>query len=196
MLINGKKDHNLDKKQESGDQLCYDDNRQAQGSPSVDDGTFAGDDSTRRITTESRSDLDVLAMDPARSFEVNRLSCEHPCRHCAVRKKNGSDRRHGVKLGTLVVAELMGFCEGVSIVGMRNLVRPANSWFRPIFWGLLILGGSAFTIYQSGDRFSFYLSWPTNVGVRVAYVDTVRFPMTTICNENRVSRSVAKSYGQ
>jgi hypothetical protein len=96
---------------------------------------------------------------------------------------------------TFWAVEMMAFCRDATIVGLKNVVRPSTSRFRPIIWSLLILGGLAFTIYQSADRISYYLTWPTDVGVRVEYVDSLRFPMTTICNENRVSRRLAEAYG-
>jgi Amiloride-sensitive sodium channel len=104
--------------------------------------------------------------------------------------------KHDSENAAFWAVEMMAFCRDATVVGLRNVIRPSSSRFRPIIWSLLILGGVAFTIYQSEDRIAFYLTWPTNVGVRVEYVDAIRFPMTTICNENRVSRRVVESFGE
>lgn len=106
------------------------------------------------------------------------------------REGHGQGRGYGERVpnATYWAAELTSFCHEATIVGLRHLVRPSSSRFRPVAWFLLITGGILFTIYQSGDRISAYLSWPTDVGVRVEYVDIMRFPTVIVCNENRVSK--------
>jgi Amiloride-sensitive sodium channel len=92
----------------------------------------------------------------------------------------------------------------MSIIGLRYVIQPSSPLWRRLVWLALILAGTGFTIFQIQDRVSFYLSsvtqsrstwvlfylsWPTNVGTQVQYVDSMRFPTVTFCNENRVMKS-------
>ena len=84
----------------------------------------------------------------------------------------------------------------VSIIGLRFVVQPSSSMGRRLVWIALILAGTCFTIFQIQDRISFYFSWPTNVGIRVEHVESMRFPTVTICNENRAMKSVVEAWGK
>jgi Amiloride-sensitive sodium channel len=92
----------------------------------------------------------------------------------------------------------MTFCfvKQISIIGLRHVIQSSSSLFRRYIWILLILSGTAFTVYQIYDRISYYRSRPTIFDVSVDYVDSMRFPTTTICNENRVTKSASLFYGQ
>jgi Amiloride-sensitive sodium channel len=63
-------------------------------------------------------------------------------------------------------------------------------------WILLLLFGISFTIYQVYDRAAYYSSKPTDVGIRVEYVNEIRFPTVTVCNENRAQRTSTFEYGK
>jgi hypothetical protein len=127
------------------------------------------------------------------------MSAQNHCRGCLFaedlkRYENSSTTRRPVNTAYWAL-ELTAFCRDAAVVGLRNVVRPSTSRLRPAVWLLLIMSGLAFTVYQCTDRISLYFSWPTSVSVRVKYVDSLRFPMTTICNENRVSRRVVDQMG-
>lgn len=89
---------------------------------------------------------------------------------------------------SLYLSEVKTFCHEATIVGLKNIVRPSATKIRPIIWSLLILGGIIGTVYLCEERIQLYLTWPTTVDVRVEFVDSMRFPMTTICNENKIRR--------
>lgn len=147
--------------------------------------------------TRPRQTVESCVSSPQLTFGMH---SPEQCRGCLFaddikRYEDSSHRRRPVNTAYWAV-ELTAFCRDAAVVGLRNVVRPSASRFRPIVWLVLIMSGLAFTIYQCTDRISLYFSWPTSVSVRVKYVDSLRFPMTTICNENRVSRRVVDQMGK
>jgi hypothetical protein len=83
----------------------------------------------------------------------------------------------------------------VSVIGLRFVVHTSSPLWIRFAWGALLLASTAFTVYQVQDRVSYFFSWPTNVGIRVERVNSMRFPTVTICNENRLQKSVADKHG-
>ena len=84
----------------------------------------------------------------------------------------------------------------VSIIGLRHVIKSTTCTCRRLVWVVLLLAGTAFTIFQIQDRVVCYMSRKTDVGVRVEYVDSMRFPSMTICNENRIQRTNAMKHGE
>jgi len=91
--------------------------------------------------------------------------------------------------------QLNAFCCEASVVGLRYVANQSASVFRRSIWLLLLLAGAAFTTYQIISQIMYYLSYPTNVNVRVDYVPEMRFPSVTICSENIFTLSGATSLG-
>jgi len=90
---------------------------------------------------------------------------------------------------------LNAFCSEASVVGLRYVVNQTASVFRRSVWLLLLLAGATFTAYQIVSRIMYYFSYPTNVNIHVDHVPEMRFPTVTICNENIITLSGAKSLG-
>jgi len=103
-------------------------------------------------------------------------------------------KRTGSKVPWLV--ELKSFCSEASVVGLRYLTNPSASLIRRCIWVLLLLAGTAFTIYQIQNRITYYFLHPTNINIRVQHVQEMRFPTVTICNENVVTLSGAEAIGK
>jgi hypothetical protein len=96
----------------------------------------------------------------------------------------------------LWVSEVKSFCYNASIVGLPYIVYPTSSTFKRLMWSLLLLAGFVFTAFQVRDRIISFLSRPTNVKVYFKYVDSMRFPTVTFCNENRYTLSAAEYLGE
>ena len=94
------------------------------------------------------------------------------------------------------LVQLKTFCSEASVVGLRYVTNQSASVFRRSIWVLLLLVGAAFTTYQILNRITYYLSYPTNVNIRVEHLARMRFPSVTICNENAVTLSAATSLGK
>ena len=88
------------------------------------------------------------------------------------------------------------FCSDVSIVGLRYVANPSASLLRRSLWVLLLVAGAAFTTYQIQHRIRYYFTFPVSVKIEEKYVEEMRFPTVTICNENRVSKSKATIVGK
>jgi len=65
-----------------------------------------------------------------------------------------------------------------------------------LVWLVLVLVSIAVALYQIQDRIIYYSLYPTSSDVTLVDAEKLRFPQVTICNENRVSRSVAEQYGR
>jgi hypothetical protein len=97
---------------------------------------------------------------------------------------------------SLFLSEVKVFCQEATIAGLKNIIRPSATKIRPVIWSMLLFGGIVGTVYLCEQRIQYYLTWPTSVDVQVEYVDSMRFPMTTFCNENKASRRFAEAYGK
>jgi hypothetical protein len=81
------------------------------------------------------------------------------------------------------------FLNEVSIGGARYTVLTSASFFRRLFWLILMLFGIGFCVFQIIDRVQYYIRRPTIANIKINHVQQLRFPTVTICNENRIVKS-------
>ena len=127
-------------------------------------------------------------------------SSSHSCQQMNTRQQMTTTTRHSQMPSssskTLWQEQLKVFSSEASVVGLRYVANPSASVFRRSVWVLLLLAGAAFTTFQIQNRIRYFLSRPVSVNIRVEYVQQMRFPSVTICNENILTSSGASSLGK
>lgn len=97
---------------------------------------------------------------------------------------------------TYAIRRIHAFSYESSVLGVRPAMDQERHWSRRLIWAILVLGGIALATYQIQDRICRYFSFPTTTSVSVEQAVSLPFPQVTICNENRMMRSVAASLGK
>jgi len=108
--------------------------------------------------------------------------------------RNGSQRKSYRSKPWL--ESLVAFANDVSVVGLRYVANTSASAFRRSIWVLLILLGAGFTAFQIENRIRYFAGYPVNVVVSVEYMEEMRFPTVTICNENHIQLSKVSAMGK
>lgn len=88
------------------------------------------------------------------------------------------------------------FLENVSIIGVRYIVEKGISKTRKIFWFFLVLFGLAFMCFQLQERIQYYIKSDRTTRITFNHNNELRFPTTTICNENRMTLKNCHSFGK
>ncbi|CAD5119483.1 DgyrCDS8090 [Dimorphilus gyrociliatus] len=91
---------------------------------------------------------------------------------------------------------IVKFLQEISVIGIKYTLMQTASLTRRCFWITLILFGVGFMIYQLQERISYYIKYDTTTRIRYRHDKFLRFPTVTICNENRMMKSLVAAEGQ
>jgi len=94
------------------------------------------------------------------------------------------------------ILKLHSFAEECSVIGVRQAMDSNRHLYRRIIWVVLVTAGFGLAMFQIQDRIACYAGFPTTTNVRINQAPFLPFPQVTICDENKMRLSVAKSLGE
>lgn len=110
----------------------------------------------------------------------------NPSNHLASRDAKSRMSRY-----EFMISECHVFAQEVSVIGVRPAMDPKRGWTRRIIWWSLIVVGVGLAVYQIQERLRWYFSYSASTDFMVTPATEIRFPQTTICNENMMQRNIA-----
>jgi len=87
--------------------------------------------------------------------------------------------------------ELRAYADECTIIGVRPAMDPERHALTRLVWVCLVLAGIGLATYQIQDRICYFYRYPTATDVRIEQAHKLRFPQVTICNVNKMRKSVA-----
>jgi len=106
-----------------------------------------------------------------------------------------SDPAHG-GAWTFLYSALLSYSEECTVIGVRPAMDPERRGCIRLIWACMVLAGVGLALYQIQDRINYYAGFPTATQVSIQQAKQTRFPQVTICNENRMRKSVAHDLGK
>ncbi|EDO32949.1 predicted protein, partial [Nematostella vectensis] len=82
-------------------------------------------------------------------------------------------------------------CSSTTMHGISNVFDPSSATLRKGIWSVVFLCSFIFCAYEIGNNVRYYLTKPVNTVFKIDYVDEIKFPAVTICNNNPIRKSWA-----
>ncbi|ELU12198.1 hypothetical protein CAPTEDRAFT_204744 [Capitella teleta] len=92
-------------------------------------------------------------------------------------------------------ALLFEYSQSTSLHGVRFIAESSRFVLRRILWFFILAAALGFFIYYMYTRVDYFLQYNKNVNVEVNYLNQVRFPPVTFCNQNPFRMTPVAKYG-
>lgn len=111
------------------------------------------------------------------------------------KKNNLKSKKINGKKNFIWSIRITNFLQDISVIGIKYTLMQNASFGRRFFWVLLILFGVGFMIFQLQERIHYYRKFDTTTRITYTHRKSLRFPTVTICNENRMLKSIVEENG-
>lgn len=100
-------------------------------------------------------------------------------------------RNHNNSKSEAIKRKWRNFIDNSTLHGMQYVFN-GETKIRSIIWIIFLLGGMIYFIIQSSFLLKKYYCYPINTKQTLEYEESPMFPAVTICNSNRLRRSVVQ----